>query len=378
MSVVRREARRRWLTVGGAVLGLCALPVLIAAWPVPPPGIDPATLRDRVLASADQPYQGYAESHGHLGIPDLSELGAVRGLLTGTTRIRSWYAGPDAWRVATLSTTGEADEYRVPGSTYHWDFEYDFLVRILDDVAVRLPRPSDLLPPELARRLLRSAVAGDSVTSIAARRVAGRTAAGLRLHPSDPDTTVDRVDIWADPRTGLPLRVEIAAAAHGRPVFSTAFLEVALRPPAAGVLAVPRSGTADFATTTSRDLAELTEVFQDALPPPTLVGRARSTPAPNVSGVGWYGAGFGSFVAVSLPGRLGYEWAQAARKAGGLDVGLPADVHGEVVEVRSELLTAIVVRTDDPRPLRRSYVLAGLVTPQLLRPAAIELLRGLP
>ena len=376
--MVRREARRRWLTVGGAVLGLCALPAVIAAWPVPQPAIDPATLRDRVLASAGQPYQGYAESHGRLGVPDLSELGAVRDLLTGTTRIRSWHAGPDAWRVATLSTTGEADVYRVAGSTYRWDFENNLLVQILGDISVRLPWPVDLLPPELARRLLHSAVAGDSITSIAPRRVAGTTAAGLRLRPSDPDTTVERVDIWADPRTGLPLRVEIAGTAHGRPVFSTAFLEVTQRPPSTGVLAVPRSAAADFATTSSQDLAAITEVFPDALPPPSLAGRARHTPVPLLPGVGWYGTGFGSFVAVSLPGWLGYQWAQAARRAGGLEVGVPTDVHGELVEVRSELLTAIIVRTDDPRPNRRSYLLAGLVTPQLLRPAAIELLRGLP
>lgn len=360
------------------MLGLCALPVAMAAWPVPQPDIDAGALRNRVLASVGQPYQGYAESHGRLGIPDLSELGEVRGLLTGTTRIRSWYTGPDAWRVATLSTTGEADVYRVAGSTFRWDFERNLLVQFLGDISVRLPWPADVLPPELARRLLRSAVAGDSVTSIRARRVAGTTAAGLRLVPSDPATTVKRVDIWADPRTGLPLRVDIAATAQGRPVFSTAFLEVAQRPPPAGALAVPRSAAADFGTTSSRDLAALTEVFEDALPPPALLGRARITPAPELPGVGWYGTGLGSFVAVSLPGRLGFQWARAARQAGGLDVGLPADVRGDVVEVRSQLLTAIIVRTDDPRPFRRSYVLAGLVTPQLLRPAAIELLRGLP
>src|SRR3712207_7111533 len=43
----------------------------------------------------------------------------------------------------------------------------------------------------------------------------GRDAAGLRLTPSDPDTTIGRVDIWADatgdPATALPLRVEVSA-----------------------------------------------------------------------------------------------------------------------------------------------------------------------
>jgi hypothetical protein len=44
------------------------------------------------------------------------------------------------------------------------------------------------------------------VTAIAPRHIAGVDAAGLRINPTDPATTIGRVDIWADPETGLALQ----------------------------------------------------------------------------------------------------------------------------------------------------------------------------
>ncbi len=89
--------------------------------------------------------------------------------------------------------------------------------------------PSDLLPPDLARRLL--ALAGtDPVTALPSRRIAGRDAAGLRVTPTDPQTTVGSVDIWADPTTALPLRVEVAGRT-GPPLLTTELLEVTDGPP---------------------------------------------------------------------------------------------------------------------------------------------------
>ncbi len=49
----------------------------------------------------------------------------------------------------------------------------------------------------------------DELSRLPARRVAGRSAAGLRLVPADPASTIARVDVWADEASGLPLRVEV-------------------------------------------------------------------------------------------------------------------------------------------------------------------------
>ena len=70
----------------------------------------------------------------------------------------------------------------------------------------------------------------DPVAALPSRRIAGRDAAGLRVTPTDPQTTVGSVDIWADPATALPLRVEVAGRT-GPPLLSTELLEVMDGPP---------------------------------------------------------------------------------------------------------------------------------------------------
>ena len=69
------------MAAGTAVL--CALPAVIAALPVPPSPVSAATLRNRVLASASVPYQGYADTTVNLGLPDLPAIENVSDLLDG-------------------------------------------------------------------------------------------------------------------------------------------------------------------------------------------------------------------------------------------------------------------------------------------------------
>ena len=161
-------------------------------------------------------------------------------------------------------------------------------------------------------------------------------------------------------------------------MFVSRFLDLRQELPSARAVAPPESRSVAFATTASQDLAALTQGFPDAIPPPDLAGRPKTVVVPAVTGTAGYGDGFGTFVVLSLPGRLGFQWAEAARDAGGVDIAPPAGVGGQIIEVRTSLVTAIIVRTDAPRPQRRSFLLAGLVTPQLLRQAAAELLSGLP
>ena len=63
-------------------------------------------------------------------------------------------ASGDAWRADELTPTGEHGVYRIGPSEFLWDFEANQLTRVLGIAAARLPRASDLLPPDLARRLL--------------------------------------------------------------------------------------------------------------------------------------------------------------------------------------------------------------------------------
>jgi hypothetical protein len=68
VTIVSGEARRRWLVVLLGIAVLTALPVVIAALPARTPAVDPAALRAKVLASASQPYHGYAVSSATLGL----------------------------------------------------------------------------------------------------------------------------------------------------------------------------------------------------------------------------------------------------------------------------------------------------------------------
>ena len=53
---------RRWAMVMAGVALLCGLPVIASALPVNVPQLTAAQLRTRILASADEPYAGYAET----------------------------------------------------------------------------------------------------------------------------------------------------------------------------------------------------------------------------------------------------------------------------------------------------------------------------
>ncbi len=194
---------------------LCALPAIRAALPVPGSAISAAALRDRILASARLPYQGYAESTVALGLPVLPDLQSVSRLFDGTTDQYVWYRSPGHWRADGLSTAGESDVYQVCRVTYRWTYAHNLLTRVVGAQPVRLPWSADLLPPALARRLIGLASPADRLSRLPSLRVAGVDAAGLRLVPADRTTTVGAIDIWADPADGLPVECGSWAAARG-------------------------------------------------------------------------------------------------------------------------------------------------------------------
>ncbi|WP_433606366.1 hypothetical protein ACQP2P_29845 [Dactylosporangium sp. CA-139114] len=97
------------------------------------------------------------------------------------------------------------------------------------------------MPPELALRLLRDAGAGAGITVLADRRIAGVAAAGVRVTPGDPQTSVGAVDVWADPRTGLTLEVDVGGA------LTTRFLRARVAPPADDVARPRAAASGGFA-----------------------------------------------------------------------------------------------------------------------------------
>ncbi len=365
-TVVRHEARRRWAAVLAVVAVLCALPLAVRAWPLRAPGVDPVTLRARIAASAAQPFHGYAQSSGTMGLPELPRLSEVTALLTGTTQLRAWYAGPDRWRVDVLGPGSERGLYRQPGGEYRWDFGDNQLTSIIGSPPVRLPRAADLLPPDLARRLLATATT-ESVAPLPARRVAGVAAAGLRIVPADRRTTVGRVDIWAAPDSGLPLQVEVTGRGAARPVLVSRFLEVTMSGPAPEVLTPPalRAGVG-FSETSTPDLVSALDRYGSLPLPAALAGQTRRAAVAGFSGVGLYGAGLAQIAVLAVPGRFGYDAFRAAARYG-RKITYP---QGETAVISASLLSVAVVRST---ALDQVYLVAGLVDPVVLQDAGAEL-----
>ncbi len=361
------DKRWRWAVVGALGVLLVSVPSVVGALSPSGASGDPSRLRSLVLGSAGRPYQGYAESSGSLALPELPNLGAVTALFSMRTPMRAWYAGPDRYRVDILGTAGEHDVYRLPDGEYTWDYGDNTLTELIGDPGVRLPRGGDLLPPELARRIL-GAAQGDPVSALPGRNVAGVAASGLRLVPADPDTTVGRVDVWADPVTGVAVRVELTARGQDAPILVTEFRQLEQTTP---VVEAPRPALGSgFGVASAPDVADTLGAFSQVPLPARLAGRpVTSSDFGGVQGAALYGSGLASFAVIAVPRTVANAASDAAGKAGAVQVKLAT---GSVVQLSITPLSLGIVRSSVSR---RSYLLAGTVTPAVLKSVADELSR---
>jgi hypothetical protein len=293
---------RRWSLVAVGVALLIAIPLGVRA--IPPHNSDISTpeLLAKITSSSSMSYSGYAESLGTLQLPVTDRFSDVGELFGERTRMRVWWQSADVWRVDKLLPTGEIDTYHRRGTVTTWDYERNE-VTTSRDPSIRLPRVSDLLPPQLAYRLLDDA-RFDWTSRLPSAHVAGRAAPGLRLVPSDPRSSIAHVDVWADEQTGLPLRVEVYGDGESTAAVSSAFMSFSAGEPSARLLAVPAPEGADYRHDDVIDIADATNQFAPVAAPRSLLGLERSTSAP-LRGVGVYGRGVTRLVAIPL-------WDEAA------------------------------------------------------------------
>jgi hypothetical protein len=346
---------------------LCALPTIVGAWPVPASSLSAAALRARILRSADVPYQGYTESNVDLDLPSLPDLGDVSSLLDGITDQYAWYRSPGHWRADIITATGETDTYQTSQGTFQWDYSANLLTHIVGAQPVRLPQAADLLPPALALRLLGFASSATRISRLPSQRVAGVDAAGLRLAPDDPQTTIGAVDIWADPASGLPVEVDIIGQGASQPILVTRFLDLnESRPSLAVVTPDPAPGVG---STTTR-LPDITGVLNRFGPPlPGQIAGMNRVPAPSgLQDVAAYGSGFSRFAVLPLPNRVGQSALNAAEDAGAGGISLSGGT-GALIE--TPLLTVLLAQSQSGGPV---YLLTGAVTPTLLIRAGSDLL----
>lgn len=328
-----------------------------------------AQLLERVRRGDRVAFSGYGEVRGDLDLPDIRELRTLPATIGETTRLRTWWRGPSQHRVDTLTLTGEVDVVTGTAPSGEdqrttWDSERRRATVLVGEQSVRLPVGADLLPNALGARLARAE--GVVPTLLHDQRVAGRPAAGLRLSPPDPTTTtVSHVDLWVEPGTGLPLRVEVHAAGAPRASITSLLLDLDLTPPAAERTRFEIPRTARVSNDRARDLAALADRESPYQLPGSLAGLPRADRVEGLGGgVGTYGEGFTALTVVPLPPgtaadvarRIARAQASALRTDGAVVVGTPL------------LQVLLAVRGG------RGYLLAGSVPePVLLRAlAALE------
>jgi hypothetical protein len=363
------EARRhlhfwpwRWLVLVVGVALLASLPVLVSALPVPARTPPAADLLARVRASAAAPYQGYAESRASLGMPDLPAVDRMTALLGGTTHLRAWVASPVDWRVDELSSIGERDLYHDASGTLEWDSGSRRVEQTLGEPVARFARPADLLPPELGRRLAAAATA-DEVRSIRPRRVAGVEALGLRITPRSSATTVGRVDLWADPSSGLPVRVELTARGAGGPVIVTTFLDLRQAQPSDREVRFQTPPDARLEVDEAPDLARAVERFSPFVLPDRLGGEPRRNQV--ASAASTYGARFDLVAVLAFPARI------SPRTRAFLEsVPSVKGPWGEASVIATPLLSSIVFERDQV-----AFALSGTVGVAVLERIATQLAR---
>jgi hypothetical protein len=344
----------RWAVVAVGTAALLLLPWTIARIPQRSP-IGAAELLSRVRASADIAYSGLAESEGGLQLPDARQFNSVANLVGGRSQLRVWYADPDFWRVDSITPTGEHDVHTDGRLLWVWDYETSVVdATVVDPGQMHLPRPSDLTPPELARRFLAHA-SPNAVSRLGTRRIAGHDAPGIRLVPREPESTIRAVDVWAEPRTGLPLQVQaLAKGGVNRPIESR-FLEVHLGRPADPTIRFRPNLRSNVDFHLHEDLLTSldTRLAQDA--PATLAGLSIAPRSGAVPAVALYGGGVTSLVLVPVPNNLAGSLIRQLSRA----TGIPID--------QSENLDSITISVGPVNLLvasgqLRAYVLAGTVT----------------
>lgn len=357
----------RWAVVVTAVVVLAATPLLVRALPVAgaPPTSSAGALLERMRAAWAGPYAGYVESSGSLALPVSDQLDEVASLLGGRTQLRVWWRAADDWRADALSPTGEHSTRTEPDGVWTWDFEDNRVTRTTPAVPgdLRLPQAADALPPQLAARLLSGARATE-VSSLPARRVAGRAADGLRLVPDEPLTSIGHVDVWADRVSGIPVRVEVFGRAPGVAALSSTFLDFTPRRPSEQETAFTPPPGSRLRTGTRFDVVEIAGRFATVPPPESLLGLARARVASGLPGIGQYGSGVTRVVVSALPPRLARSLRAQLRVATGAT---------QLPEGWSVSVGPVAVLLTDEGPTGQDWLVTGTVTPAGLAAAAREL-----
>lgn len=288
----------RWLLVALVAVLVVTPTVVVRVLPASRSDLSASALAAKIRASARLGWSGEVHTRGTLAVPAAQTFGGVARLLGTDSDLRVWWHDPEHWRVDRTRASGESDLVRDATRTIRWSYE-SRKATITRYSEVRLPAEVDVLPSTLAARMLQGARATE-LTRLPAVRVAGHSSAGLRLTPAGTDSTISRVDVWADEGSGIPTRVEVYAAGTRISVLSTAVttLDVATPTLASTQFDFPEGIT--VTTSYALDDAAGANAFAPFAMPDSVAGMKRRGNPADLGAVGVYGRGPASVIVIPL------------------------------------------------------------------------------
>jgi hypothetical protein len=353
---------RRWCVVVAGTLLLVGAPVALHLLPAADSDVSAGRLLAQARAADGHAWSGFVETDGTLQLPDADRFSDVGALFGEHTRMRAWWQDDEHWRVDQLLLTGETDLVHKADTTLRWDYEHlDASLSV--DPAIRLPRTADLVPPVLAERLLRGVRDGD-VRRVPARRVAGVSAPGLRVVPASELSSIDHADLWLDPHSGVPLRVEVYAAGSGNAAFTSEFREFSSDRPGSDRVGFEAPAGVDVQFDDVLDIADAANQYAPVRPPDTVAGLPKAASSDRAVGV--YGTGMTEVIAIPLRDRE----ADALRDQLATTPGVSQDDARTVVSVGPLGVVLTGAEGDG------GWLLAGTLTRAALVRAADDVLAG--
>ncbi|WP_310526227.1 ATP-binding cassette domain-containing protein [Nocardioides sp.] len=262
-----------------------------------------STLLQHARDSLSGSWSGQVETEGTLQLPDADRFSSIAALFGERTRLRVWWRDAEHWRVDRLLVTGEVDLFRDGATTLEWNYERAEAT-LSRDPDVRLPRPGDLVPP--------------------ARRLAGRSAPGLRVRTRSPLSSIDHVDLWADGDSGVPLLVEVYARGAASPALTSRFTGFSTERPT-DVSSFEAAAGTDVEYDDELDIADAANQYAPVLPPRVVVGLQKTASSDRAVGV--YGQGTTQLIAIPLRDRE----ADALRTQMAITPGVEQDQDRTVV-----------------------------------------------
>ena len=354
----------RWLIVAAVATVLAAAPSIVRAIPPHDTQISATALAARIQKAHSTGWSGEVTSLGSLQVPvDTSTFSGVSRLLGESTDLRVWWRGASEWRLDRMRGTGESDLVRDGGLVVRWTYEGQ-RVNFTPYSPIRLPNDADVVPVELAHRMLSGARASE-LSRLSSRRIAGRSAAGLRLTPSDRRSTIARVDIWADDASGVPLRVDVYGEGDRRPVLSTKVTSFDLGRPGRAETSFHLSSQLDFSRGVAIDTAAGANAFAPFLPPDRVADLARRGDAQDFGAVGVYGRGPTAILAIPLRDYVARGLRQQLRESN--------LSHDDGTRIGLEFGPISILLAD---VAGGHFLVAGTVTPATLEQASKDLESG--